>query len=451
MAYFDTIQPLPELWFAYSPVDLVILNTSNREQVLALLDDKDERIQRKLQALAEANGLARWSTDLEACLADPYNEIYFDSQTTALREVSVKKAIAAGKHIVTANKDLIASHGPEIWEAAAKAGVDVYYEAAVGGAIPLIRPLKESLTANDITDLKGILNGTTNYILTRMTETRAEFADALREAQDLGYAEADPSSDVDGLDAARKLAILASIAFHTQVRLEDVEVAGIRSVSARDVQYAQELGAVIKLLATATDRGGQLALRVRPTLVPRDHPLASVSDSYNALFVRGDASGDLMFFGRGAGSLPTASAVVGDLIEVLRNLRLGVVQMAPQVCLLHKRVDAASMEPARHYLRLLVDDQPGVFAQIAGLFGEGGVSMESVLQKRVHNSCAEIVIVTHRTSPRRLREVLSALRQLASVREICSVMPVEPGDKEGESAADQETAGAAMLPLAVDG
>ncbi|WP_083521145.1 homoserine dehydrogenase [Alicyclobacillus kakegawensis] len=360
-------------------------------------------------------------------------------------------AIAAGKHIVTANKDLIAGHGPEIWEAAAKAGVDVYYEAAVGGAIPLIRPLKESLTANDITDLKGILNGTTNYILTRMTETRAEFADALREAQDLGYAEADPSSDVDGLDAARKLAILASIAFHTQVRLEDVEVEGIRSVSARDVQYAQELGAVIKLLATATDRGGQLALRVRPTLVPQDHPLASVSDSYNALFVRGDASGDLMFFGRGAGSLPTASAVVGDLIEVLRNLRLGVVQMAPQVCLSHKRVDASSMEPARHYLRLLVADQPGVFAQIAGLFGEVDVSMESVLQKRVDNNCAEIVIVTHRTPPRRLREVLAALRQLASVRKVCSVMPVEPGDSEGEATAHQETSGAAMLPLAVDG
>ncbi|MCL6632250.1 MAG: homoserine dehydrogenase [Alicyclobacillus herbarius] len=358
-------------------------------------------------------------------------------------------AIAAGKHVVTANKDLIASHGPEIWEAATKAGVDVYYEAAVGGAIPLIRPLKESLSANDITDLKGILNGTTNYILTRMTETRADYADALREAQELGYAEADPSSDVDGLDAARKLAILASIAFHARVRLEDVEVEGIRSVSARDVQYAEELGAVIKLLATGTDRGGHLALRVRPTLVPKEHPLASVSDSYNALFVRGDASGDLMFFGRGAGSLPTASAVVGDLIDVLRNLRLGVVQSAPQYCLPNKRIDANSLEPQRHYLRLLVEDQPGVFARIASVFGDVGVSMESVLQKRVEKRSAEIVIVTHRTMPQRLRKVLDALGTEVSVREVCSVMPVEPSDDEARAEDELGLAGdAEVLPAA---
>jgi homoserine dehydrogenase len=371
----------------------------------------------------------RLTTNPQDILADPEVRVVVET-IGGIEDAKriILEAIAAGKHVVTANKDLIASHGPEIWEAAAQAGVEVFYEAAVGGAIPLIRPLKESLTANDITDLKGILNGTTNYILTRMTETKAEFSAALAEAQALGYAEADPSSDVDGLDAARKLAILASIAFHARVRLEDVEVEGIRSVSARDVAYAEELGAVIKLLATGSDRGGRLALRVRPTLVPKDHPLAHVSDSYNALFVRGDASGDLMFFGRGAGSLPTASAVVGDLIEVLRNLRLGVVQSGPQYCVPNKRVDASWMEPTRHYLRILADDQPGVFARIAGIFGDVDVSMESVLQKRIEDGCAEIVIVTHEVAPERLRRVLAALEELPTVRDVCNVMPVERED-----------------------
>jgi homoserine dehydrogenase len=337
----------------------------------------------------------------------------------------ILEAIQAGKHVVTANKDLIALHGVEILEAAQKANVDVFYEAAVGGAIPLIRPLKEHLTANDITDIKGIINGTTNYILTQMTETGADFDAALSEAQRLGYAESDPSSDIDGLDAARKLVILASIAFHARVRLDEVSVQGIRSITAADVKYAEELGTVIKLLACGSDRDGALSLQVRPTLVPKSHPLAHVSDSYNALFVHGDAAGDLMFFGRGAGSLPTASAVMGDVIEVLRAMNLGVSGRASQMYMPHKHVDELHAEPSRFYMRLSVVDKPGVFAAIAKVFGDGDVSMETVLQKRAAKGEAEVVIVTHETSPQPLAYVVDKLKSLPFVHAVHNVIPVE--------------------------
>ncbi|WP_029421018.1 homoserine dehydrogenase [Alicyclobacillus macrosporangiidus] len=336
----------------------------------------------------------------------------------------ILQAIAAGKHVVTANKDLIAMHGAEILDAAERHGVDVFYEAAVGGAIPLIRPLTEQMTANEISDLLGIINGTTNYILTQMTETGADFADALAEAQRLGYAEADPSSDVDGLDAARKLAILASIAFHARVTLDDVQVAGIRSISAQDVRFADELGCVIKLLATGSDRAGVLSLHVRPALVSKQHPLAHVSGPFNALFVRGDAAGDLMFFGRGAGSLPTASSVMGDVIEVLRVIRLGVSGRVSRMYVPDKRVDPLHRAPARHYLRLTAADKPGVFAAIASIFGVHNVSMETVLQKRGQGNAADIVIVTHATEPAPLANVVRGLRALPQVEAVHNVMPV---------------------------
>lgn len=334
-------------------------------------------------------------------------------------------AIARGKHVITANKDLIALCGEEILAAADAAGVTVLYEAAVGGAIPLIRPLQESLTANAISDLKGIVNGTTNYILSQMTETGADFSDVLQEAQDLGYAESDPSSDVDGLDAARKLTILASIAFYTRVSLSDVEVTGIRKITARDIAYAHELGAVIKLLAVGTERDGALTLHVRPTLIPKSHPLAHVSGSYNALFVRGDAAGDLMFFGRGAGALPTASAVVGDAIEVLKAMRQpqnGGYAPHPRP---HKPVDQQRAEAASHYIRLSANDQPGVFAKIAGIFGDHGVSMETVLQKRVAAHNAEIVIVTHDVHAKHLHAALRQLEAHPAVSTLHCIMPVE--------------------------
>ncbi len=338
----------------------------------------------------------------------------------------ILEALRRGKHVVTANKDLIALHGSEILQVAEKHNVDVLYEAAVGGAIPLIGPLKENLTANEVTDLKGIINGTTNFILTKMTDTGADFEDALREAQQLGYAESDPSSDVDGLDAARKLVILATISFHTHVHLEEVSVTGIRSITARDVAYAAEIGAVIKLLAVGSDRDGKISLRVTPTLIPKTHPLAHVSGSYNALFVRGDAAGDLMFFGRGAGSLPTASAVVGDIIGLLRNVRLGVAGNSASRLLLNKKVVTDSPEPLQHYLRLSVVDAPGVFANIAQLFAAEQVSMETVLQKRVSNGLAEIVVVTHEIAISHVESLVAQLRALSHVQCIHTVMPVEP-------------------------
>ena len=338
----------------------------------------------------------------------------------------ILQALRNGKHVITANKDLIALHGTEILEVAETHGVDVLFEAAVGGAIPLVGPLKDNLTANEVTDLKGIINGTTNYILTKMTETGTDFYSALAEAQRLGFAEADPSSDVDGLDAARKLVILASIAFQTTVHLDEVQVTGIRHITASDVAYAAEIGTVIKLLAVGSDNDGQLALSVRPTLIPKAHPLAHVSGSFNALFVRGDAAGDLMFFGRGAGSLPTASAVVGDVIALCRNLRLGVAGQSTARTVLQKSVQAADSTIYRHYLRMSAHDRPGVFARIAQLFGEADASMETVLQKRAHDGFAEIVVVIHESSVHQVSRLVQNLEALPDVAAVNVVMPVEP-------------------------
>lgn len=338
----------------------------------------------------------------------------------------ILKALMSGKHVVTANKDLIALHGPEILRTAVEHEVSVLYEAAVGGAIPLVGPLKENLTANEVTDLKGIINGTTNFILSEMTSKRIDFEAALQMAQDLGYAEADPSSDIDGLDAARKLVILSSIAFETEVHLQDVQVEGIRKVTATDVRYAEEAGYVIKLLAVGRDHGGELTLSVRPTLIPRSHPLAHVSDAYNALYVRGDAAGDLMFFGRGAGRMPTASAVVGDIIALVRNLRLGYVTSSPNISeSVRKPVVEREDDCYKYYFRLTALDQPGVFAHIAQLYGESGASMETVLQKRVESGRAEIVVVTHEISSSRARLLAEKLADLPEVHEVNMVMPVE--------------------------
>ncbi|WDL95562.1 homoserine dehydrogenase [Alicyclobacillus sp. ALC3] len=343
----------------------------------------------------------------------------------------ILRAIAAGKHVVTANKDLMALHGEEILDAAESAHVEVFYEAAVGGAIPLIRPLKGCLTSNEITDLKGIINGTTNYIVSKMTETGADFEAVLAEAQALGYAESDPTSDVDGLDAARKLTILASIAFHTRVNLADVSVRGIRSITAADVAYAKELNCVIKLLAVGRERDGVLQLEVRPSLVPLAHPLAAVSDAFNALFVRGDAAGDLMFFGRGAGCMPTASAVVGDVIEVLQNMRMGISETVGATRLPRKVVATNQGPEGRYYIRLTAKDRPGVFAQVAGVFGDAGVSMESVLQRRLADQDAQIVVVTHSVRQAELTAAADRLALLEAVAAVDNVLPVEEMDADG--------------------
>lgn len=336
----------------------------------------------------------------------------------------ILEAISKGKHVVTANKDLMALHGEEILEAAELHQVTVTYEAAVGGAIPLIRPLKVCLTANDISEIKGIVNGTTNFILTRMTRTGASFDEALAEAQALGYAEANPSSDVDGLDAARKLVILASLAFHTRVSLGDVAVQGLSSVTAEDVRYADTLGSVIKLIAEGTNHDGTVVLQVRPTLIPKSHPLAHVSDANNALYVRGDAAGDLMFYGPGAGSLPTASAVVGDVIEVMNSMRRGIKESSQTFCLEGQHVSSERQAPRPYYLRFVVQDASGVFARIAGVFADADVSMETVMQKRIGVDKAEIVIVTHSISSHQVERVAGLLEDLPYVYELCNIFPM---------------------------
>ncbi|MDI9260323.1 homoserine dehydrogenase [Alicyclobacillus sendaiensis] len=367
------------------------------------------------------------TTSAEDILGDPNIQIVVETiGGIEPARTYILEALARKKHVVTANKDLIALHGPEILQTAAANGVSILFEASVGGAIPLLGPLQENLTANEVTDLKGIINGTTNFILSKMTEEGLDFDEALALAQELGYAEADPSSDVDGLDAARKLVILASIAFHTEVHLSDVRVEGIRHVTASDVRYADEAGYVIKLLADGRDRNGRLSLSVRPTLIPKSHPLAHVSDAFNALFVRGDAAGDLMFFGRGAGRMPTASAVVGDIIALVRNLKLGVVTSWPYA-LAGSRKPVVDFEDDlyKFYFRLMAADQPGVFAQVAHLFGELRVSMETVLQKRVAGGQAEIVIVSHEIPGKLAHEVATRLRAMPNIA-VEAVMPVEP-------------------------
>ncbi len=336
-------------------------------------------------------------------------------------------AIERGKSVVTANKQLIARHGPELFAAAARAGVDLRLEASVGGGLPVIQPLKESLAANRIHEVTGILNGTTNYILTKMAEEGWEFARALEDAQRRGFAEADPTEDVDGHDAAAKLAILATIAFHTPVRADDVFREGIRRISAQDIEFARELGFAVKLLAIARERGGRVEAHVHPALLPLNHPLAAIRDELNAVFVRGDFAGEVMTVGRGAGGEPTASAVVADLIDVARNRRAAA----------HGRVGWSALEPrplrpmaetaSPFYLLMQVTDRPGVFARIAAIFGEEGVSIASIVQKS-RGQIADIVMVTHTALEAQMRCVLARVEGLDVLRTVRNVIRVVDGE-----------------------
>jgi homoserine dehydrogenase len=336
-------------------------------------------------------------------------------------------AIERGKSVVTANKQLMARHGPELFAAAARAGVDLRLEASVGGGLPVVQFLKESLAANRIREITGILNGTTNYILTKMADEGWEFGRALEDTQQRGFAEADPTDDVDGHDAAAKLAILATIAFHTPVRADDVYREGIRRVSPQDFQFAHELGYTVKLLAIAREEAGRVEARVHPALVPRTHPLASIRNEFNAVFVRGDAAGEMMVVGRGAGGQPTASAVVADLIDVARNHRAGARGRVGWDAL-----DARPLRPMEEvacpfYLLMQVTDRPGVFARIAAIFGEETVSIASIVQKS-RGEAADIVMVTHTAPEARMRRVLSRLEALDVLRAIRNVIRVTDGE-----------------------
>jgi homoserine dehydrogenase len=380
------------------------------------------------------------TTDLEAIVTDPAIDIVVEVMGGLEPARSlILNAIAHGKHVVTANKAVIARYGDEIFTAAEEAGVYVLLEAAVGGGIPVIQPLKQSLGVNRIKSVTGIVNGTTNYILTRMQTEGGEFADILTDAQQLGYAEADPTADVDGLDAADKIAILASIAFAGRIKLQDVHCEGIRQVSAADIAYAEKLGFVIKLLAVAkreetalaadTPDSEMLEMRVHPTLVPKTHPLASISGVYNAILVEGEPIGQVMFFGPGAGSGPTASAVVSDILNIAAVLKTAqeTHQLHPLLSCAHQHYCAIapiSELVTRFYARFLTKDSPGVIGHLGTCFGKHNVSLESVVQTGFRGELAEIVVVTHDVREGNFRQALDEIRTLEGVDSIPSILRV---------------------------
>jgi homoserine dehydrogenase len=332
-------------------------------------------------------------------------------------------ALKSGKPVVTANKELLANVGSELFDAAAAAGVDLLFEASVAAAIPLIRPLRESLAGERITRIMGIVNGTTNYILTKMTEDGASYADALAEAQSLGYAERDPTADVEGFDAGAKAAILASIAFGVKVVAGDVYREGISSISPDDIAFAGRLGYAVKLLAIAEQTpSGEVAVRVHPVMIPQTHPLATVRDSFNAVFVEGEALGELMLYGRGAGGMPSASAVLGDLVDAAHNLRNGTC--GRPIILGRAQVRPIDEMRSQYYLNLQVADRPGVLAAVAGVFGEHGVSIKSMEQQGEEGEEARIVFITHTARERDVQACLHDLGQLDAVDRIDSLVRV---------------------------
>ena len=332
-------------------------------------------------------------------------------------------ALSAGKSVVTANKELLSTRGKDLFDAADAAGADLYFEAAVAGGIPLIRPLKESLAGEGLRRILGIVNGTTNYILTQMSEGGASFADALAQAQRLGYAEADPSADVEGMDAAAKCAILASIAFNTRVVASDVFREGITGVQPQDIADASRLGYVVKLLAIAELQDEEVSVRVHPAMIPAAHPLASVRDANNAVFVEGARVGQLMFYGPGAGGDATATAVAGDLITAARNLMVGGRGMGC-TCVLERRIRPMDDTHGQYYLNLHVEDRPGVLAEIADRFGRNGVSIERVWQEGA-GAEATLVFITHRAQEGAFQKAVAELRELPAVRSVASVLRVE--------------------------
>ena len=333
-------------------------------------------------------------------------------------------ALNAGKHVVTANKDLIAAHGKELLDAAEANHVDFLFEAAVAGGIPIIRPLKECLAGNHMAEVMGIVNGTTNFILTKMTQDGMEFKDALALATELGYAEADPTADIEGLDAGRKVAIMASIAFNSRVTFDDVYTEGITKITASDIRYAKETGSVIKLLGVARNTPEGIEVRVHPMLIPERHPLASVNDSFNAVFVHGDAVDDAMFYGRGAGELPTASAVVGDIFDIARNLQYECCGRISCTC--YKQLPIKAMDDicSKYFLRMLVENEPGVLAAVTAVFGDRKVSIEQIIQKKKIGELAEIVVITEKVKERHVKDSLKAFEEMTAVKKVSSVIRV---------------------------
>ena len=336
----------------------------------------------------------------------------------------IKAALEKGKHVVTANKDLMAMHGHELLELAGEHHCDLLFEAAVAGGIPIIRPLKQCLAGNNITEIMGIINGTTNFILTKMKEDGMDFGEALQLATDLGYAEADPTADIEGYDAGRKLAIMASIAFHTPVTFDDVFTEGITKITAKDMRYAKEMGCSIKLLGIAKNTETGIEVKVHPTMIPENHPLAAVNDSFNAVFVHGDAVDDAMFYGRGAGALPTGSAVVGDIMDVARNMLFHCNGRIGCSCYKNLPIKQIGDTTSRYYIRMRLEDRAGTLAAMAGVFAENDASIAILLQKETIENDAEIVVVTHDVAEKKFMDAIKEFSSMEMVKEISSIIRV---------------------------
>lgn len=380
---------------------------------------------RDIKSQRENLDSALFTTDAQSVVANPEIDIIIEVMggIEPAREL-ILKAFANGKSVVTANKALLATHGSDLYSAADKAGVDLYYEAAVAGAIPILRPLRESLVGDHVKRIMGIVNGTTNYILTKMDEEGRAFNDVLAEAQSLGYAESDPTADIEGFDASAKAAILAGLAFHTRVTVDDVHREGITSITATDVAVAKSMDHVIKLLAIAElTPDDQISVRVHPALIPRTHPLAAVRDAFNAVFVEAESAGELMFYGRGAGGSPTASAILGDLVAVARHRAVGA--LGPRESdYADRAIVPIGQTKTKYLIRLNVADKSGVLAAIAQAFATEKVSIQTVRQTG-RGADAELIIVTHNATEAALSSTVKHLTQMEMVRSVESVIRVE--------------------------
>ena len=361
-------------------------------------------------------------------LTDNFNDILNDDGIDIIAEFMggeepafyyLRDALRKGKTVITANKEVIAKHWDELEAEARLSGAGLYFEASVAGGIPIIKPLRRSLQANKILKIMGIINGTTNYILTKMSEDGRSFDDVLAEAQKLGYAEPDPTADIEGYDARYKLSILSTLCFRNRVTVDKIYCQGIRGISAEDIKYAKELGYGIKLLAIAKKESDKIEARVHPTFIPLSHPLYAVRDSYNAIFIKGDMVGDLMFYGRGAGDLPTASAIVSDIITAGQNGRHHNLK------LVEERAEFEDNWFSEYYMRLVVKDQPGVLAEIAGIFGRHNVSLDTVMQKLSDKNNATIIFITHRAREKWISDAMSEIKASPSVISVESLIRVE--------------------------
>ncbi|QYJ05630.1 homoserine dehydrogenase [Nocardioides panacisoli] len=422
------------------PLKVAVLGCGSvGSQVVRLLGEQADDLAARIGAPVELAGVAVRRLEGDREIDVPADLLTTDAEGLVSREdvdvvveliggfeparTLILSALRHGASVVSANKALIAEHGPELFQAAEDAGRDLYYEAAAAGAIPIVRPLRESLAGDRVTRVLGIVNGTTNYVLDKMDSVGAGYEETLTEAQELGYAEADPTADVEGFDAAAKAAILASLAFHTRVTAADVYREGISEITAADARSAQAMGCVVKLLAIAELHDDAVSVRVHPAMIPRSHPLASVREAFNAVFVESDAAGQLMFYGPGAGGSPTASAVLGDLVTVARNRQLDTKGMGESTYAA-RRVLPIGEARTRYHVNIGVDDRAGVLAAVANAFATHDVSIQTVRQQG-RGEEAELVVVSHEATDAQLSATVRELKGMDIVRDVTSVMRVE--------------------------